>query len=150
MEVNSVGGARYMLVLKDDYSHMRFLFFIKAKSEVTSKVKSFVELVQKQTNHKLLKFRSDRGTEYMNSELQTYFAEKGIIYQCTVAYTPEHNGSVERENRTIVEALRTMLHARRLNKSLWAEAANTAVYVMNRTGTSSVPGKTPCELWFGK
>lgn len=122
----------------------------EVNSEVSLKIKTFVELVHNQTEHKIKKFRSDQGTEFDNSDLNTFFSKKGIVFQHSVAYSPEQNGSVERENRTIVEALRTMLHARRLNKNLWAEAANTAVFVINRTGTSSVQNKTPCELWFGK
>lgn len=71
-------------------------------------------------------------------------------HQTAVPYTPEENGSVERDNRTIIEAARTMLFARELNPNLWAEVANTVVYVLNRTGTSSVPDKSPIELWTGK
>ncbi|EZA46811.1 Copia protein [Ooceraea biroi] len=66
-------------------------------------------------------------------------------------FTPEQNGKIERDNRTIVESARTMLQAKGLPKHLWAEVVNTAVYVLNRvvsTGTSC--NKTPYELWTGK
>jgi hypothetical protein len=43
-----------------------------------------------------------------------------------------------------------MLHAKDLPIQLWAEAANTAAYVLNRTGPSPTLGKTPHELWYGK
>lgn len=70
------------------------------------------------------------------------------MHQTTVPYTPEQNGSSERENRTVVESTRTMLHSMGEEKKfLWAEAVNTAVYVLNRSGTSSVKNKTPIELW---
>lgn len=65
-------------------------------------------------------------------------------------YTPEQNGSSERENRTIVEAAKTMIHSHDLQLSLWAEAVNAAVYVLNRTGTSTVKNKTPYDLWHEK
>lgn len=65
-------------------------------------------------------------------------------------YTPEQNGSVERENRTVVEAARTMLHAKNMEIKFWAEATNAAVFILNRTGTSSMVGKTPYELWYNK
>lgn len=52
--------------------------------------------------------------------------------------------------RTVVEAARTMLHAKNLQKSLWAEAVNTAVHILNRSGTSPEDGRTPYELWYGK
>lgn len=65
-------------------------------------------------------------------------------------YTPEQNGTAERENRTLVESERSMLHAKDLPLKLWAEAVNTAAYILNRTGPTSVNEKTPFELWFGK
>lgn len=68
----------------------------------------------------------------------------------SVPYTPEQNGVSERENRTIMEAARSMMYATDLPKFLWAEAANTAVYVLNLTGPTSVEGKTPLDLWFRK
>ena len=64
-------------------------------------------------------------------------------------YSPEQNGSAERENRTLLEAARSMLAAKELPKKLWAEATSTASYVLNRTAKSSVEGKTPYELWYG-
>lgn len=50
-QVNSLGVSRYFLLMKDDYSHMRFVYFLKAKSEVSSKIKTFVEAVNNQTEH---------------------------------------------------------------------------------------------------
>nr|GFC40638.1 retrotransposon protein, putative, Ty1-copia subclass [Tanacetum cinerariifolium] len=55
--------------------------------------------------------RTDKGTEFLNQTLHAYFAAEGILYQMSVARTPEQNGVVERRNRTLVEAARTMLSA---------------------------------------
>nr|GFB32863.1 integrase, catalytic region, zinc finger, CCHC-type, peptidase aspartic, catalytic [Tanacetum cinerariifolium] len=41
--------------------------------------------------------------------LHAYFAAEGIQHQTSVARKPEQNGVVERRNRTLVEAARTML-----------------------------------------
>jgi len=64
-------------------------------------------------------------------------------------YTAEQNGAAEQENRTIVERARSMLHASGLPKELWAEACNTAVYILNRSGPTPVKDKTTLELWTG-
>nr|GFB42062.1 Gag-Pol polyprotein [Tanacetum cinerariifolium] len=40
-----------------------------------------------------------------------YFAAEGILHQTSVARTPEQNDVVERRNRILVEAARTMLNA---------------------------------------
>lgn len=52
--------------------------------------------------------------------------------------------------RTIMKAARILLHSRNMSKSLWAEAVNTAVFVLNRVSSSSVKNTTPFKLWFGK
>lgn len=74
----------------------------------------------------------------------------GIKHQRTVVYCPEQNGKVERENRTIVEATRTMLYAADMDHKFWAEAVNNAVFTLNCVGSSRIPGKTPYEIWFNK
>ena len=44
-----------------------------------------------------------------------------------------------------------MIHSNpNLPSFLWAEAMNTAVYVINRTGPTRIGNKTPYELWHGK
>jgi hypothetical protein len=52
-----------------------------------------------------------------------------------MAYTPEQNGSSERENRTVVETARAMMHAHgNIPQTLWAEIVRSANYILNRTG----------------
>lgn len=53
MQEVSLGGSKYFLLLKDDYSHMRFVYFISKKSEVPEKLKSFVKYIQKQFDFKI-------------------------------------------------------------------------------------------------
>ena len=43
-----------------------------------------------------------------------------------------------------------MMNEKHMPKSYWAEAANTAVYLMNRCTTSGVHEVTPHEKYFGK
>ncbi|GJZ58631.1 putative ribonuclease H-like domain-containing protein [Tanacetum coccineum] len=45
---------------------------------------------------------------------------------------PQQNGVAERRNRTLIEAARTMLVDSKLPTTFWAEAVNTACYVLNR------------------
>ncbi|GJT15847.1 retrovirus-related pol polyprotein from transposon TNT 1-94 [Tanacetum coccineum] len=50
----------------------------------------------------------------------------GISHQASSVRTPQQNGVVERQNRTLVEAARTMLIFSRAPLFLWAEAIATA------------------------
>ncbi|GJY02459.1 retrovirus-related pol polyprotein from transposon TNT 1-94 [Tanacetum coccineum] len=58
---------------------------------------------------------------------------EGIKHQTSTPRTPEQSGVVERQNRTLVEAARTMLSASKLPLFFWAEAIATACYTQNRS-----------------
>nr|GFC64987.1 putative ribonuclease H-like domain-containing protein [Tanacetum cinerariifolium] len=77
--------------------------------------------------------RTDKGTEFLNQTLHAYFAAEGIQHQTSVAQTPEQNGIVERRNRTLVEATRTMLSAAKVPLFFWAEAIATTCFTQNRS-----------------
>nr|GFA97623.1 Gag-Pol polyprotein [Tanacetum cinerariifolium] len=65
--------------------------------------------------------------------LHAYFAAEGILHQTSITRTPEQNGIVERRNRTLVEAARTMLSAAKVPLFFWAEAIATACFTQNRS-----------------
>nr|GEY85940.1 retrovirus-related Pol polyprotein from transposon TNT 1-94 [Tanacetum cinerariifolium] len=69
---------------------------------------------------------TDNGTEFKNQVLNEYFDSVGITHENSVAKTPQQNGVVERKNRTLVEAARTMLIFSHASFFLWAEAVDTA------------------------
>ena len=81
------------------------------------------------------KIRSNNGKEYTNEIFDKFYVEAGIEHQLTTPYTPQQNGVSERKNRSIMEMTRCMLHEKELPKKLWAEAANTAVFLLNRLPT---------------
>nr|GEY79416.1 Gag-Pol polyprotein [Tanacetum cinerariifolium] len=64
---------------------------------------------------------------------------KGIKREFSIARTSQQNGVAERKNRTLIEAVRTMLADLKLPITFWAEAVNTACYVQNRISKDS-PG----------
>ncbi|GJS07832.1 putative ribonuclease H-like domain-containing protein [Tanacetum coccineum] len=82
--------------------------------------------------------------------LTEIYAKKGIKKEFSVARTPQQNGVAERKNRTLIEAARTMLADSLLPIPFWAEAVNTACYVLNRVLVTKPQNKTPYELLIGK
>ena len=95
--------------------------------------------------------RSDNGREYVNDKIKRYMQSKGIIHERTALFTPEENERAERDNRTIIECARTLLNSKDLPSYLWAEAVNTAVYLLNRASTCDKDRtKTPYEIWSDK
>nr|GEU45548.1 reverse transcriptase domain-containing protein [Tanacetum cinerariifolium] len=68
----------------------------------------------------------------------------------TVPRTPQQNGVVERWNRTLFEAARTMLIFSKALIFLWEEAVATACYTQNRSLIHTRHHKTPYELVHNK
>nr|GEX10160.1 ribonuclease H-like domain-containing protein [Tanacetum cinerariifolium] len=66
------------------------------------------------------------------------------------AKTPQQNRVVERKNKTLIEAAQTMLADSLLPITFWAEAVNTACYVLNRALVTKTHNKTPYELLNGR
>ncbi|GJS13490.1 putative ribonuclease H-like domain-containing protein, partial [Tanacetum coccineum] len=73
---------------------------------------------------------------------------KGIKREFSVARTPQQNRVVERKNRTLIEAARTMLADSKLPTTFWAEVVNTACYVQNRVLVIKPHNKTRYELFL--
>lgn len=149
METKSLGHAKYFLLLVDDASRMAFVYFLKEKNQVLMFFKEFQNMVEKQTGNRIKNLRTDNGGEFCSQQMEDYLKSKGIIHQKTNPYTPEQNGLCERFNRTVVERARCLLFEAELNKSFWAEAVNTAVYLKNRSPASGLGEMTPFQKWTG-
>ena len=101
------------------------------------------------TGRKLKTLRTDNGGEYVSADFEKSLKKEGVRHELTVPKTPERNGVAERMNRTLVEAVRSMLADVRLSQRFRAEAMSTAVYLRNRSRTTALEGKTPFEAWTG-
>lgn len=151
LQVKSQGGAIYFVTFIDEASSFCHVDFLRHKDEVIEKFEAYDKMVENKFGAKLKIVRSDNGGEYKNKRFATYLKKRGIIMENSAPYTPEQNGKAERANRTIFESARTMLRAKNLPKALWAEAVNTAVYILNRTTHSSRGNiKTAYEEWTGR
>nr|GFC22353.1 hypothetical protein [Tanacetum cinerariifolium] len=87
-----------------------------------------------------------RSKDETPETLYAYFAAEGIQHQTSVARTPEQNGVVERRNRTLVEAARTMLSVAKVPLFFWAEAIATACFTQNRSLVIPHHEKTPYHI----
>jgi transposase InsO family protein len=118
---------------------------MKAKSEVLSKFKIFKAAMENATGKTIKRLRSDNGGEYTGRQFKAYLNDHGIKHEKTVPYTPQQNGLAERMNRSLVEMARCMMYHEDVDKKWWAEAVNTAAWIINRI-PNSVTVKTPYEI----
>nr|GEW95122.1 ribonuclease H-like domain, reverse transcriptase, RNA-dependent DNA polymerase [Tanacetum cinerariifolium] len=147
--IKSLNKKSYCLVITDDYSRFTWVFFLAIKDETSPILKTFITGLENKLSIKVKVTRSDNETEFKNSDINQFRRLKGIKKEFSVPRTPQQNGIVERKNRILIEAARTMLADSLLPVSFWAEAINNACYVQNRVLVTKPHNKTPYELLHG-
>ena len=145
----SIGGKQYCLVVVDDYSRYSWTLFLRTKDCAFEEFEILIKLLENKLKTKLIGIRSDHGGEFQKDFI-TYCEERGITHQFSAPRTPQQNGVVERKNRSLQETARTLLQESKLPRSFWAEAVNTACYVLNRVIIRPILNKTPYELLRNK
>ncbi|KAJ9552644.1 hypothetical protein OSB04_016689 [Centaurea solstitialis] len=142
----SLTRKKYMLVLVDEFSRFTWLEFLRANSDAADRIIAFIKRIQVLLGRRVKKLRSDNETEFRNAKLQSFLEDVGISHNFSAVRTPQQNGVVERKNRTLVEAARSMMAHSGVPQSFWAEAISTACYTQNRTLIVKRTGKTAYEM----
>jgi hypothetical protein len=140
----------YFMLLIDDYSRMAQVVFHKEKSEAFDKFKAFKALVENEIDLRIECLRLDREGEFISNQFEQFCELHGIKRHFSAARIPQHNGVVERKNRTTQEMVRTMLNEAKLSYRFWREAINAAIYILNRGKIRVNNNKIPYELWKGR
>ena len=103
-------------------------------------------MIERQTDKKVKLLRTDSGGEFCSYEFDIFYRTEGILRHHTIPYTPQQNSVAERMNRTIISKAHCILFNTKMNKHFWAEAANTACYLINRSSSIPLNKKTPIEV----
>nr|GEX95034.1 putative ribonuclease H-like domain-containing protein [Tanacetum cinerariifolium] len=77
--------------------------------------------------------RTDNRTEFKTHVLKEYFDSVGITHETSAAKNRRQNGVVERRNRTLVEAVITMLIFSHAPLFIWAEAIAIACHIQKHS-----------------
>jgi hypothetical protein len=149
VRIPTIGDNIYALVVMDEVSKYSWVEFLKLKSQATSRLIALITRLQTQYGITIKRFHSDGGGEFINNELQEFFTKQGTFASSTTANTPEHNGLIERNHRTLFTIARALLLHANAPLSLWGEALNLAVYIRNRTPLKQLDGLTPFESLNG-
>jgi transposase InsO family protein len=133
LEYEGFSGNKYMATCLYEPMDYSFIATIKTKGLAGQFTMDVIELIEKQTSHKVLRLRADNGGEYLSKTLSDYVARKGIHPEWTQPGTPQQNGKAERLNLTLASTARSMLEDSGLPKKLWPETLATANFNRNIT-----------------
>nr|GEV78101.1 retrovirus-related Pol polyprotein from transposon TNT 1-94 [Tanacetum cinerariifolium] len=108
LEVTFRRNTCFIRDLDDDYSRYTWVHFLRTKDETPEVIKNFLKKIYVCLQAPVIIVRTDNGTAFKNHVLKEYFDSVGITHETSVAKTPQQNGVIERRNRTLVKAARTM------------------------------------------
>ena len=89
VNVQSIAGKKYTLVIVDEYSRYTCVFFLRSKSDTPDEIISFFKKTETFNDLIVRSIRSDHGTEFKNSTLDDFFENKGISQNFSTVRTPQ-------------------------------------------------------------
>nr|GEX63738.1 hypothetical protein [Tanacetum cinerariifolium] len=95
----------------------------------------FEQEVENQLGKTIKSLRSDQGGKYMSQDFLDHLKDRRIIAHRTPPYTPQHNGVLERRNRTLLDMVRSIMSQTTLPKSFWDYVLETAASILNMVPT---------------
>ena len=131
-----------LLVVVDYYS--RFYEVVVMRSTITQQVIVALSQIFARFGfpHSL---KSDNGPQFVSEDFQKYLLENGIEHRKSPALWPQANGEVERQNRTLLKALKVA----EAEGKKWQE--ELPKFLLAYRSTPQVrTGATPAYLMFGR
>lgn len=129
---------------------MTHVYFLHKKSQALSKFQEYLSMAERQAGKQLKQLRTDGAGELNSSEFLEFCAEQGIVKQVTVPHSSHMNGIAENKHQALQYQAQTMLLHANLSTAYWAEAINTANYVLNKLPSTAIGGKIPYTVWTGR
>jgi transposase InsO family protein len=96
-------------------------------------------------SRKLRVLRTDNGGKFTTAEFASYCTDEGVQCHYSASYSPQQNGVIERHNQAVVGMARTLLKQRGMPAVFCGEAVVTTVYILNRSPTKALNGRTLYE-----
>ncbi len=78
-------------------------------------LKQFMAWLRHEIGNMLKKICNDRGSEFISVEFNSYLEQLEVKQGFTTNYTHKQNGAYEKDNWTIVEVVRNMLHVNNIH-----------------------------------
>ena len=140
-----IGNYRYVLVLVDDHSRWKSVYFLRNKSEAPGKVRQFIasfnalaSIGKAEPVRVVGALHTDNAGELLSREFNELLDSELVAHSTCPAHVHQLNGVAERAIRSIFSLVRSQLVASHCPVSFWDYAVTHAVDVLNRT--SGPPG----------
>jgi len=136
------------MMMMDGFSSYRTVTFLLAKSaNITLNVlKSYQIEAEHQTDKTIRQLQLDMGREWFNTAWEQYRKNQGLVFQFTMLYAHQQNGTAERSMRMILDTTCSAMAESGIPLKYWTNTVLTVVYTQNLILLSRWPGTIPAEL----
>lgn len=142
-------GHHYWLTLVDSYSRHGWSYALKSKDKAKEVIIAWIAEQERQHAQSLHIFHCDRGGEFLNTTLSSWFSGRGIRFYFSNADTPQQNGVAEARNKSVTRILRSLLLDSGAPHSFWGLGLSHANHLANLLPHRLLNGSTPLALWEG-
>lgn len=146
---NKVSPFIYYLLCKDEATEFTKIYSMTSKNETVLKLAKFLIEFQEESGKPVRRIMSDNGTEFKNKKTELLFLKERVVHDTSAPYSPQQNGTIEREVKTIKGIARTLMLQTDLGPEVIPEALETAAFLKNclPTKRSTV---SPFERYTGR
>lgn len=140
-------GNNHMLLVVCAASKFALAYFIKDRKDIPTHVHAAITHILHRMRHPLSDLRSDNAKEYTSHTMQDIYRQYGITHHLRTPHQPQESGIAERLNRTIMEAVRALLHTAKLDDTHWEDAARDTIFKYNLMHHATTK-TSPYQLWY--
>ena len=142
------GGHKYALILVDDHTRFKFVYFMKAKSEAPDKIRSFIASMNSHASlnsaapiRVVGSLHTDNAGEFLSRKFTELLDEELVAQTTCPPHVHALNGVAERAISSVLALTRSYLTAGNVATTHWTHAVEMAVDVLNRTSGPAADGK---------
>ena len=143
---DSASGHKYILTVMDDLSGYTALY-PTTNADAATTVNSLLDWISRYGLPELL--ISDQGSHFKAQLVEALTARLRIKHHMTVAYAPQSNGTVERLNKTVLQAFRALLSEYRMDPDTWPDLIPIVVNFINTTPKERLNNLSPLQAFMG-
>ena len=151
------GQYQYFIILTDDHSRFKMVFFLRNKSEAVGKIRTFVRQFNAILNRRcntpkqmVGSLHMDNAGEFLSKEFQEMLDEELVAQTRCPAHVHQLNGVAERSIRTVMENVRANRVASGASIGFWPYMVAHAVDCINRTTGPPDSNQTSFEALTGE
>ena len=132
----------------DGYCKYVWAYGAKLRSDIPHLFRSWLAMVQQESNHKLDTIICDQAGEYKEGQLREAVQLAGVKLFYTATAAHQQNGLAERTVRTLKEGIGAILSAANIGRRYWVPAMEHLVACMNKSVHSNTHKLTPHQLYY--